>query len=108
MAAHCKASGTTVGATVSLVTIWLAVAFAGTFAGEIVTATGGKDVTRSRLPAVVPVAALAAAATLVVSWFAYRSEKARAGAAGLDAGRPVPEPVGEPSAPGESPVAADG
>jgi hypothetical protein len=104
MAVQCKASGTTV----SLVTIWLAVAAAGTFGGEIVSDTGGKDGTRSRVPAVVPVAALAAAATLFVTWFAYRSEKARARTHGLDAGRPLPEPEGVPPSMDESLVVAHG
>jgi hypothetical protein len=73
-----------VGMTVSLVGIWLAVPFVAVFGGDIVTETGtpgGSDGTRSRVPAVVPVAAMAAAATFVVTWFAYRSEKARATAA---------------------------
>ncbi len=64
--------------TVPLVGIWTAVGLVGVFGGDIVTETGGKDGTRSRVPAVVPVAALAGAATLFVTWFAYRVESARA------------------------------
>lgn len=81
------------GTTVSLVGIWLAVPVVGVFGGDIVTETripGRKAGTRSKTPAVVPVAAMAAAATFFVTWFAYRSEQAQAarnadpGAAGTD------------------------
>ena len=92
------------GTMVSLVGIWLAVAFVGVFGDNIVTETGGKDGTRSKVPAVVPVAAIAGAATLFVTWFAYRSEKARATpAADLDA-KPVRDPGSAP-APHDGPVA---
>ena len=50
------------GTTVSLVGIWLAVPLVGVFGGDIVTETGiagGNDGTRSTVPAVVPVAAMA-------------------------------------------------
>ncbi len=70
-----------VGATVSLVGIWVAVAFVGVFGRDIVTETGsvrGRVGTRSRVPAVVPVAAFAGAATLVVAWFGFRSGEAPA------------------------------
>lgn len=82
------------GATVSLVGIWMAVAFVGVFGGDIVTKTGsarGKAGALSRVPAVVPVAAFAGAATLFVAWFGLRSEKPRAtaAAAGLGAQRPT-------------------
>jgi len=93
------------GTMVSLVGIWLAVAFAGIFGGEIVTETGGKGGTRSKVPAVVPVAALATCATLFVTWFAYRSERAQATpAADLGAERPTDEP-GSARAPQARPVA---
>lgn len=65
------------GTMVSLVGIWMAVVFAGVFGRDIVTETGGRNGSRSKVPAVVPVAAMAAAATLFVTWFAYRSEKVR-------------------------------
>ena len=78
------------GATVPLVGIWTAVGLVGIFGGDIVTETGGKDGTRSRVPAVVPVAALAGAATLFVTWFEYRAETARA--AELGGERPAPSP----------------
>jgi hypothetical protein len=95
MAAQCRLTGTTV----SLVGIWLAVAFVGVYGGDIVTETGGKDGTRSRVPAVVPVAALAGAATFFVTGFAYRSEKARTvAAADLGGERPTREPSDEPLA----------
>jgi hypothetical protein len=94
------------GTTVSLVGIWLAVPLVGVFGGDIVTETGiarGNDGTRSRVPAVVPVAAMAAAATFFVTWFAYRSEKAQATPdACLSAERPIresgsaPAPQGRP------------
>lgn len=37
---------------------------------------GESDAIRSRVPAVVPVAAMATLATVVIAWFAYRAEKA--------------------------------
>lgn len=79
-----------VGATVSLVGIWLAVGFVGVFGRDIVTETGtarGKAGTRSRVPAVVPVAAFAGAATLFVAWFGFRSGEPRA-TSGSDLGAP--------------------
>jgi hypothetical protein len=92
------------GTTVSLVGIWLAVPLVGVFGGDIVTETGGNDGTRSKVPAVVPVAALAVAATFFVTWFAYRSEKARAtAAADLSAERPIHE-LGSTPAPQDGPV----
>ena len=92
------------GTMVSLVGIWLAAAFVGVFGGEIVTTTGGRNGARSRVPAVVPVAALATCATLFVTWFAYRSEKAqRAPAADLGV-EPALDPESTP-APLNGPVA---
>ncbi len=96
------------GTTVALVGIWLAVPVVGVFGGDIVTETGvsgGSDGTRSRVPAVVPVAAMAAAATFFVTWFAYCSEKPHATPdAGLSAERPIHEPGSAP-APQDGPVA---
>ncbi len=95
------------GTTVSLVGIWLAVPLVGVFGGDIVTETGiagGNDGTRSKVPAVVPVAAMAAAATFFVTWFAYRSEKAQATpAADPSTERPNREPGSAP-APQDGPV----
>ncbi len=94
--------------TVALVGIWLAVPLVGVFGGDIVTETGiadGKNGTRSRVPAVVPVAAMAAAATFFVTWFAYRSERAQGiSAADLTAERSSREPGSAP-APQDGPVA---
>ena len=95
------------GTTVALVGIWLAVPLVGVFGGDIVTETGnagGKGGTRSKVPAVVPVAALAVAATFFVTWFAYRSEKARAPEAHRGAERPIREPDSA-TAPQDGPVA---
>ena len=71
------------GTMVALVGIWLTVALAAVFGGDIVSetrSTGGKVRirSRSRVPAVVVVAAMAGAATFFVTWFAYRSDRARA------------------------------
>lgn len=89
------------GTTVALVGLWLAVSVVGVFGGDIVTETGiagGRDGTRSTVPAVVPVAAMAAAATFFVAWFAYRSEKAHATpAAALGEERPIREPGSAPA-----------
>ena len=97
------------GTTVSLVGIWLAVSLVGVFGGDIVTETGiagGNDGTRSKVPAVVPVAAMAAAATFFVTWFAYRSAKAQATPdADLSAERPIREPGAAPALQ-DGPVAA--
>ncbi len=99
------AQGRLTGTTVSLVGIWLAVAFVGVFGGDIVTETGAKGGTRSRVPAVVPVAAFAGAATFFVAGFAYRSEKAQAvAAADLSGRRPTREPGSAPT-PQDWPVA---
>lgn len=67
------------GTTLALVAIWTAVPLAGAFGGEIVTeqgAAGEGGGLRSRVPVVVPVAAIAMVATFFVTWFAYRAEKA--------------------------------
>ena len=89
------------GTTVALVGIWLAVPVVGVFGGDIVTETGiagGKAGTRSKVPAVVPVAAMAAAATFFVTWFAYRCEKAPATPdAGLSEERPIRDPGSAPA-----------
>lgn len=77
MDALCRARGTTV----ALVAIWTAVPFAAAFGGEIVTeqgVAGEQGGLRSRVPVVVPVAAMATLATFVVTWFASRAERAAA------------------------------
>ena len=83
------------GTTVALVAIWTAVPLAGIFGGEIVTEQGTAGETgglRSRVPVVVPVAAMATVATVAVAWFAYRAE--RAAAASAPGASPV-EPPGD-------------
>lgn len=86
------------GTTVALVAIWTAVPLAGVFGGEIVTeqgVPGEEGGLRSRVPVVVPVAAMATLATFLVTWFAYRAE--------IAAERPTPSAA--PALEGATPTA---
>lgn len=95
------------GTTVSLVTIWLAVLFVGVFGGDIVSESdvvGGVAGTRTAVPVVVVVAALAVIATFFVAWFAYRVEHAHA-TAGVDLATRPDRELGSAPAPRHRPFA---